>query len=140
MKIKKIISFVLIICTVLCCISFSSSAEEPESETFYYRHGVEVTVEYADGLDYDDLQRIADHLAGEELIPPEGDGIMLHPQCAAGNHELVYTTSTTINHNVYTGSYKCVRNKYSVATCDRIGCYYVQETLISSERINTCHG
>ena len=139
MAIKRVITIVLIICTALCCTTFVGSAE-PLSETFYYEGGVEVTVEYRPGLSYDDLHRIADTLAGVEITPPEGDSIMLHPQCAAGNHALVSTYSYVTEHNVYSTSPKCVKKTYLVETCERMGCFFSTTTLISSLRISTCHG
>lgn len=136
---KKVISVITIICSIISSVIFTSSAEDPETLTFYYRHGVEVTVEVNENLTYEQLQRIADHIAGEE-VEQIGDQIQLHPQCAAGNHDLVYTHSTKVTHNVYTTSPKCVSEDYRVGTCCRIGCFFVTEELISSIRINTCHG
>ena len=136
---KKAISLIIVICSIISSVIFSSSAEEPETITFYYMHGVEVNVELNENLTYEQLQRIADHIAGEEL-EQEGDQIQLHPQCAAGNHDLEYTVAIRVTHNVYTTSPKCVREKYNVGTCCRIGCYFMTEELISSSRTSSCHG
>lgn len=138
--VKKIASVILSLAAILSTVIFCSNAEnEPTVYSFTYRHGVEVIVEDTNGLPYEQIKRIADHIAGEE-IEDEADHLTLNPQCAAGNHDLISTKVTRITHNVYTTSYKCVANYYFVYTCQRIGCFYEIEEFDSSKRIDTCHG
>jgi|GEM_PF-2204608 len=137
---KKIIALVITICSVVCCITFGSAAEDENTVTFYYRNGVEVTAELNDDLTYDQIKSIADRIAGEEIETGDPDSIMTNPQCAAGNHLLTYTSFSSLKHNVSATSPKCRRYYYTIATCTRIGCEYENTTLTKTEYITDCHG
>ena len=138
--VKKIVSIFLSLAAILSTVVFCSNAEdEPTVYSFTYRHGVEVIVEDTNGLPYEQIKRIADHIAGEE-IEDETDHIMLNPQCAAGNHDLVCTYVTRTDHNVYSAPLRCLAKYYNVYTCCRIGCFYEIEEFESSKRVNDGHG
>lgn len=137
---KKALSFVAIALTVVCVLSSASIAER-NPVTFYYDNDVEVTAELNEELGYERIKSIADRIAAGDIRDGESEEpTRLNPQCAAGNHALTYTTFYRTDHNVYPAPKRCVRYTYQNATCTRIGCSYSVENLISSERINTCHG
>ena len=136
---KKIIALSLSIVLVLFNVILPSAAVQPETITFYYRHNKEVVVEVNENLSYEKLKLIADHIAGE-VIEDEANNILLVPQCENGNHDLSYTNAKYTSHNVYSTSPKCVEKEYRIGICNRVGCKYREETLISSKRISSCHG
>lgn len=137
--VKNLLALLLSVCLFASVPLRTIASNDVETVTFYYRHGVEVIVEVNENLTYEQLKRIADHIAGEE-IEDESDHLMLNPQCAAGNHDLSTTSSTRIDHNAYTTSPKCSIKKYSVTVCNRVGCFYLVEELKEVGRTAACHG
>lgn len=141
---KRIISCIIALCAIITCFVISGSAEGMDTLTFYYDNDVEVIIEINDDLTYDQMKHIADTLAGGGILNEGsaggGEGMLLHPQCAAGNHDITTTNATIVRHNVYPAPGKCAKDVYSVETCTRIGCYYEVYNLLYSERIATCHG
>ena len=141
---RRIISILIAICAIVSCTVFYGSAEGMDTLTFYYDNDVEVIVEINNDLTYDQMKHIADTLAGDGLLNGGtiggGEGTLLNPQCAAGNHDITTTYSTIIRHNVYPSPGRCAEDRYRVETCTRIGCYYEVYNLMYSDRIITCHG
>ena len=112
------------------------------TETFYYE-GKEITVTTSDEFSYEELQLIADQIAYGDLTPSgglEGHAINSNLFCVLFGHSIKTATAVEITHNVYTTSPKCVKNTYTVETCERSNCDYYVKTLKSSMRISTCHG
>ena len=129
---KRIISLMSIVCLLMCGFSMSSSASE--NNTFIYDNK-EITVENTE-LSYEEMKAIADAVAGvESENNVNARGIL----CIFG-HKLTTSSVTEITHNAYTTTPKCIENKYLVESCTRESCDYINETLISSMRIATCHG
>lgn len=136
---KRILSIVLSVCVLSAIPLRIIASREQETVTFYYRHGLEVTVELNESLTFEQIKRIADQIAGEQ-VEEETDHIMLNPQCAAGNHDITTVNSSSIKHNVYTSSPKCLYQEYTTSTCTRIGCFYSVVDVTFSRRISDCHG
>lgn len=133
---KKTVSFIMAMCLLICGCSLTGSAADAKSNVFYYKDNtVEVTV-LGDDISYDKMKQIADCVAGVE----DDDGVSECGIACIFGHKLETTTSTSVTHNAYTTSPKCVKNTYSVEYCTRSSCDYSSKTLISSTRIATCHG
>lgn len=131
---KKYISFVMAMCLLICGVSLESSAASLESNLFTYGD-TEITVEGAD-LSYEQMQKIADHIAGAE----NGSEVSTYGILCIFGHKLTTSTVIKITHNAYTTTPKCIKYLYDVQSCTRSSCDYVDETLISSHRTATCHG
>ena len=132
---KKVISFILIVCSILCCVSsISSAAEEPPS-CFVYENGVEITV-YNDNLSYKEKKIIADFVAYGEF----SETYSTYGLACIFGHKLEKTYVDEVIHNSYSTSPKCLKNTYIVEMCTRSSCDYITKELSSSKRISTCHG
>lgn len=92
----------------------------------------EVTIYIQQDLPEEVQQRILAHFNGEETAQPR------NVTCDLFGHSNTTSTATKIFHNVYPTSPKCVKNIYNVYTCTRCG--NVEEELVSSTRISSCHG
>lgn len=78
--------------------------------------------------------QILAYMRGEDTEPNQDRNII----CTLFGHDFTTTTTSSVTHNVYTTSPKCVRNTYETRTCTRCG--HVETELIDSVRISTCHG
>ena len=131
---KKTISLFLIICLLVCMFSISSSATDNGTNIFIYGEK-EIIVENTE-LSYEEMKAIADVVAGIESEPQSNARGIL---CIFG-HKIATSEVTEITHNAYTTTPKCIKNIYDVEYCTRDNCDYIEETLITSTRIATCHG
>lgn len=137
-KAFKIISFSILLVTLLSVISYASGIT---SYTFYYDNR-EITIE-GYSISEEKAHAIADYIVFG--IMPAGS---IEPEnttnssllCILFGHSIeTYSALETI-HNVYTTSPKCVENTYLIEYCTRSSCDYFESTLTYTHRIATCHG
>ena len=142
---KRIISIVLIVSTILVGVSAFVYADDLTNQTImvFYYPDKEITVENPNGLDYETMKFIADSIAygdSPQLENPSHVALPANILCTLFGHDLTTSYVSEVTHNVYTTSPKCVKKTYEVVTCTRSSCDYFEKTLISSKRISTCHG
>jgi len=118
------------------------SATSYEGTTFYYENGKEITV-FDNHLSYDEKKMIADYFA-YGTIESEKSSIECNTRssilCTLFGHDLTTTYVREITHNAYPDSPKCLRSEYECTYCTRSSCDYIENKLIYSVRISTCHG
>ena len=139
-KIIKIISFTVILISILSVVSYAHSSSN-SSFTFYY-YDREITIE-STGICEEEARSIADFIVYG--ITPIGsidsDAMINTPLiCILFGHDIeTYSARETI-HNVYPTSPKCVINTYHIERCSRASCDYIEKTLITSIPTSACHG
>lgn len=134
----SILSLILSI-TILQIICFAVS---DEGTTFYYENEKEITV-FGNTLNYSQKKEIADYFAYDNLSTchiHNENNISASILCTLFGHQLTTTHVREISHNVYSESPKCVQSEYECTYCTRSSCDYIENRLIYSVRISTCHG
>ncbi len=138
---KKYIFKITLLILLISLSQILCSASSEMSTTFYYENGKEITV-YSDVLSYEEKKEIADFIAFGQFTVENTSNETTRTSllCTLLGHNLTTTFVREINHNVYTDSPRCVRNEYECVYCTRSSCDYIQNTLVSSIRISSCHG
>lgn len=138
---KKALSLVLAAGLIVSSMAFGSSAYESENSNVFYYGDKEIIIE-GENLSQSEMQSIADYIAGydeHQASADDGDVSPCGLACLFG-HNIKTSYATEITHNVYTTSPKCVKKVYTVKTCTRSSCDYIEKTLDRSSRISSCHG
>ena len=132
---KKIISFMLVLTLLVGAVQLFGITAGAEENLVLIGETDNMEVFVPDGLSPAVQAHILAHFLGGDAQKEEQDRNVL---CTLFGHNYTVTTSTTVTHNVYTTSPKCVMNTYETKTCTRCG--HTEKTLLSSTRISTCHG
>lgn len=132
---KKIGSIVLVLAFMLGMVQLAASAQNKVENLVPANGTYEVHFYIPDELPADVRAKVLSYMRGEEVDEPEQDRNII---CTLFGHDYTTTTSTSVTHNVYTTSPKCVKNTYENKTCTRCG--HTETVLTSSVRISTCHG
>ena len=141
--------FAILVLAIMVLVSTNSTAATVKQSKlqFTYHDGTEVVAVENKELSYEKMKDVADRLAGagtgsavKKVAVADPIIYRLNPQCAAGNHSLTYTTYFVFKHRAYSTTPRCLKSRYKVATCTRVGCSYFNETLVSRLRTAECHG
>lgn len=132
---KKLWSIILVLVFLMGMLQIAASAQG-EVKNLVPSNGIyEVHYYIPDELPANVRAQILAFMRGEEETDPIQDRNII---CTLFGHNYTTTASTSVTHNVYTTSPKCVRNTYETKTCTRCG--HTETELIESVRISTCHG
>ena len=132
---KKIWSIVLVLVFLMGMLQIGASAQGKVENLVPPNGEYEVHYYFPDEMSARDRSQIVAKMRGDEDAEPEQDRNII---CTLFGHDYVTKSVTTVTHNVYTTSPKCVMNTYDTKTCQRCG--HVETELTSSVRISTCHG
>jgi len=132
---KRIGSIILVLAFLIGVIQITVSAQGNVNNLVPAGGDYEVDVYIPEDLSPEVQAKILAYMFGTEASEPEQNRNVL---CTLFGHNYEITYSTSVTHNVYTTSPKCVRNTYKASTCTRCG--HSETELYKSERISTCHG
>ena len=128
---KKIISLILVIVSILSVMSISVYAENTADNTVTIT--VNETTFVFDANTSEDFR----NKAIANYFNPENDGAATYGlTCTLFGHKLESSVMTTITHKVRATDPKCLRETYNVEVCTR--CDYTNPILISSTYIICC--
>lgn len=129
---KKVVS-VCFACVFMFCAMQMSLLHANAVEDLAPQDGeYEITVYVQQDLPEEVQQLILAHFNGEQTVEPR------NLICSLLGHNNTTSTTSTVIHNAYPSSPKCVRNTYTTYTCSRCG--NVEKELTQSTRISSCHG
>ncbi len=128
MKIKKLLSFILALATLLCAIIIPANAAEANTNEH-----IEIIIENENISEETKEKIITFYSNGGE----EKDGVATYGlTCTLLGHKLESSVVTTVTHKVRTTSPRCLKKTYTYESCTR--CDYENSTLISQMYISCC--
>ena len=131
---KKTILVVLTFCISIYFCFNTVSAEESNNVFVYDNKEIIIDGE----IGYQTMKKIADFVAGESI---HSEGISTCAlDCSLGHSIVSGVTAIEVEHNVYEAYFKCVESIYDVQYCSRPSCDYFVKTLLTRNRISSCHG
>ena len=131
---KRVWSIILVLAFLAGIMQIGAFAEDKVVNLVPENGEYEVQYFIPNDLSPNTQAQILAYMRGEDTEPNQDRNII----CTLFGHDFTTTTTSSVTHNVYTTSPKCVRNTYETRTCTRCG--HVETELIDSVRISTCHG
>ena len=128
MNIKKLLSLILALATLLCAVVIPANAAEAETH-----EQIEIYIENENLSEETKAKIVAFYTNGGE----EKEGIATYGlTCTLLGHKLESSTVATITHKVRTTSPRCLKKYYNYESCTR--CDYENSTLVSQKYIACC--
>lgn len=128
---KRIISLIMAVVSLVCAMSISVDAEEMNEGTVTVTVNETVFIFEADTTEEFRERFIANYFNGED------DGATTYGlMCTLFGHKIETTSVTAVIHKVLSISPRCRREIYDVDNCTR--CDYTNSTLIASSYIVCC--
>ena len=128
MRIKKFLSFILVLATLLCAVIIPANATEADT----HEH-IEIIIENENISEETREKIIAFYTnGGEEKEESATYGLT----CTLFGHKIESSAVSTITHKVRSTSPRCLKKTYDYESCTR--CDYEESTLASSIYIACC--
>lgn len=128
MKIKKLISCILVLVFATCSfqtVAFAKNTTEESTEN--------ITIEFHNEVSDEVKAKVIAHFHGEDNDTVSSRGIT----CSLLGHKLETGSTSVVTHKVRTSAPRCLRETYNYEICSR--CDYSEYTLLYSEYIFCCN-
>lgn len=131
---KKTISILMAILTIMTSMTvFASASSDENTEFIYIVEDIEYTFEFSNSdISKEKQEFIAQTLLGLDDNTAQTYGL----GCTLFGHDLKYTAASYITHKAYPYAPRCLKKNYEVEYCE--DCDYINETFLASSYIHCC--